>query len=592
MTLSTTTGFSAVAGARPARRLAMAAAASLYALLVLGSVARIIGAAAACGANPLLCNGSLLPSADVLPIVAFAYRLLALLTLALTLAAGLAGLRAWVSAPRAARAARAALLLLGAFGVSAFVAWNAYEPVASAARVGTALLLLAALLVAGTVAEREGPHQPVKAAQARYRRLLLWSAGALFALLVVGAYAATSGGKIGLLSASQPQALHNYAALGAGALLAFVIWRTARTRWHSRAVRFASITSGASFVGQGLVGAASVLLAWPPLAASLHQAFGLAAWVGLVALVSAAWDVPAAQRVPAEAPAWRQTLDDYIKLTKPGVISLLLVTTLATMYIAGEPSLMLVLVTMVGGYLMAGGANAINCYIDRDVDVLMGRTARRPIPSNRIEPTHALVFGVALGALSFALFVLYVNLLSAALSLFALLFYVIVYTGWLKRNSTQNIVIGGAAGCFPPMIGWAAVTNQLSLMPLLLFLIIFYWTPPHFWALALIRRDDYARAGIPMLPVVQGERSTKQQILLYSVIMIVITLLPFLFRFLGPIYLAGALVLGAIFMRDAVRLWRESGTGSAWRLYKYSLLYLALLFAAMVLDAVVMRAFA
>jgi heme o synthase len=222
----------------------------------------------------------------------------------------------------------------------------------------------------------------------------------------------------------------------------------------------------------------------------------------------------------------------------------------------------------------------------------MGRTARRPIPSNRINPTHALVFGVVLGALAFALFALYVNLLSAALALFALLFYVIVYTGWLKRRSTQNIVIGGAAGCFPPMIGWAAVTNQISLMPLLLFLIIFYWTPPHFWALALIRRDDYARAGIPMLPVVQGERDTKHQILLYSVIMVVITLLPFLFRFLGPIYLAGALVLGAIFMRDALRLWRESGTGSAWKLYKYSLLYLALLFAAMVLDAAVMRAIA
>ena len=569
----------------------MTAAAALYALLVLGSVARITGAAAACGANLLLCNGSVLPSPDALPLIAFAYHLLALFTLALALAAGLAGLRTRREAPRAARAAGIAAALVGAQVLIVAVVANWPLSLAVAAREATALLLLAALLVAGTVAERAEPQQ-VKAAQERYHRLLLWVAAALLALLTLGAYAAASGGTIGLLLASRPQALHNYAGLAVGALLAFLIWSTARTRWHSRAVRFASIVSGASFVGQALVGAASVLLAWPPLAASLHQAFALAAWVGLVALVSTAWDVPAAPRAPAALPQWRQTLDDYIKLTKPGVISLLLLTTLTTMYVAGQPSFPLVLITLLGGYLMAGGANAINCYIDRDVDVLMGRTARRPIPSNRIHPIHALVFGVALGALSFAVFALLVNLLSAALSLFALLFYVLVYTGWLKRRSPQNIVIGGAAGCFPPMIGWAAVTNQLSLMPFLLFLIIFYWTPPHFWALALIRRDDYARAGIPMLPVVQGERSTKLQILLYSVLMIVITLLPFLFRFLGPIYLAGALVLGAIFMRDALRLWREAGIGSAWKLYKYSLLYLALLFAAMVLDAIVMRAIA
>jgi protoheme IX farnesyltransferase len=314
----------------------------------------------------------------------------------------------------------------------------------------------------------------------------------------------------------------------------------------------------------------------------------------MVALILAAWNVPAQPRaVRTETlPRWRQVLDDYYKLTKPGVISLLLLTTLTTMYVAGQPSLALVFWTMLGGYLMAGGANAINCYLDRDVDVLMGRTARRPIPSNRINATHALIFGLALGTLSFVIFGLFVNLLSASLSLFALLFYIFIYTKWLKRTSTQNIVIGGAAGAIPPMIGWTAVTGQISLLPILMFVIIFYWTPPHFWALALIRRDDYARAGIPMLPVVMGEQETKRQILLYTIIMIVTTLLPFFFQLLGPIYLVSALALNAIFLADTLRLIRATGTTGAWKLYKYSLLYLALLFAAMVLDAQVLRLFA
>jgi len=278
---------------------------------------------------------------------------------------------------------------------------------------------------------------------------------------------------------------------------------------------------------------------------------------------------------------------DLVALTKPRVISLLLLTAVAPMFITdrGLPPPALVLWVLVGGYLMAGGANAINMWFDRDVDTRMSRTRLRPVPSGRITPTGSLLFGLLLGLLSFALFWRLVNPLAAWLALAGLLFYVFIYTIWLKRSTPLNIVIGGAAGAFPPLVGWAAMTGGLDLAAWLLFLIIFAWTPPHFWALALVKQEDYGRAGIPMLPVVRGTRHTQRQMLAYTVVLIAVTALPWLAGTQGLLYLAAALLLGLWLLWYCIRLLRtEDFTALAWRMYRYSLLYLALLFLAMGVD--------
>ncbi len=258
------------------------------------------------------------------------------------------------------------------------------------------------------------------------------------------------------------------------------------------------------------------------------------------------------------------------------------------MYItpAGSPSGALVFWTFLGGWLMTSGAHSINCYLDRDIDLLMGRTGRRPILSKRIPAVHAVIQGVVLSAIAFVLLGAFVNWLAAALALAGMLYYVFIYTLWLKRSSVSNIVIGGGAGAFPPLVGWAAATGSLTLSSLFLFAIIFYWTPPHFWALALIRSPDYARAGVPMLPVVAGDTETKWQILLYTLLMFMLTLMLTPLQIMGLPYLVMALALGGIFLRYVWRLRREGSTGAAWGLYRFSLLYLALLFVAMVLDRV------
>jgi protoheme IX farnesyltransferase len=278
---------------------------------------------------------------------------------------------------------------------------------------------------------------------------------------------------------------------------------------------------------------------------------------------------------------------DLVTLTKPRIISLLLVTTVAPMFVTdrGLPSPQLVLTVIVAGYLMAGGANAINMWFDRDIDDRMSRTRRRPVPAGRIAPSVALAFGIGLAIIAFYLFWQLVNPLSAELALGGLLFYVLVYTVWLKRSSPQNIVIGGAAGAFPPLVGWAAMAGRLDLAALYLFAIIFYWTPPHFWALALIKRAEYARAGIPMMPVVRGEQRTKFEMLVYTLMLVPLTLMPVLFGAFGWFYAVCAALLGAPLLWFCIRLLRTPGvTPTAWKLYRYSLLYLALLFLAMAVD--------
>jgi protoheme IX farnesyltransferase len=280
----------------------------------------------------------------------------------------------------------------------------------------------------------------------------------------------------------------------------------------------------------------------------------------------------------------RQLVADYVELTKPKVQTLLLFTTVTTMEIAGSPSVSKIAVTCLGGYLSAGGAGAVNHYYDRDIDAQMKRTASRPIPAGRVSPRAALTYGIVLCALSFLLLWTCVNLLSASLALAGFLGYVGVYTLWLKRRTPQNIVIGGAAGAVPPLVGWAAVRGSVSWTAVYLFAIVFYWTPPHFWALSLLMKDEYAKVSVPMMPVVRGERETRRQILLYSLLLYAISQLPFCAGEFGGVYLAASMSLGLAFVGGAWWLYRSAQRRVALRLYLFSLAYLALLFGAMVLD--------
>ncbi len=294
------------------------------------------------------------------------------------------------------------------------------------------------------------------------------------------------------------------------------------------------------------------------------------------------------QKATASSTTWSSTLSAYISLMKPHVTVLLLGTTLAAMGVAaqGMPALGLMLATLAGGAMAAGSANAINCWYDRDIDQLMSRTRLRALPAQRVPEQHALIFGLALGVGSFVVFSVFVNVLSALLGLAAILFYVGIYTMWLKRTTPQNIVIGGAAGAVPVLIGWSAVTNSIGLAAIWMFLIIFLWTPPHFWALSLVLKKDYERAGVPMLPNVMGERETHRQIVLYTLLLLAATFVLFTTQAVGYFYLVTAALLGIGLLVLSIRLAREQTLASARRVFWFSNYYLALLFAAMVVDRV------
>jgi protoheme IX farnesyltransferase len=386
-----------------------------------------------------------------------------------------------------------------------------------------------------------------------------------------------------------------------------LIW-TFISAWRRRRVAPAqarvALAAAILFVAQSVVGGLIVLLNKPGFVAGLHLALATAVWGCLVVLAALAanqlraapkeqeFDVLEEAKSAAakkELGPVRQTISNYVDLMKPHVTVLLLGTTAAAMAIAnrGFPALGLLVATLVGGAMAAGSANCINCYIDRDIDQIMGRTQRRSLPSGKVQPTQALIFGIILGVGAFVILVAFVNLLSAALACSAILFYVFVYTMGLKRTSAQNIVIGGAAGAVPVLVGWAAVTNNLSLPAIWLFAIIFYWTPPHFWALSLLIQKDYEKARIPMLPVVMGERETRKQILLYSLLLLAVTLVLFGMGAMGYIYLLSAVVLGGIMVYMAVRLLREKTKSWAKTLFWYSNCYLAMIFAAMVIDRVI-----
>jgi protoheme IX farnesyltransferase len=399
----------------------------------------------------------------------------------------------------------------------------------------------------------------------------------------------------------------------------YLTWRAAREPIAGRQEQadrlFAIVgTAAALYVVQVIVGALQIWTTLAAWAVSLHLAIGAAIWGLMAAATFVAWydarslalatsdraaggDEQADGAVPTASarPGWRARTRAYIALTKPRIIELLLVTTVPAMVLAWrftevlEPLRFawLTVATLVGGALAAGAANAINCYIDRDIDLLMVRTRRRPLPAHEVAPHDALLFGLILTVVSFSWLTFTTNLVAAFLALLAIGFYVVVYTLLLKRSTPQNIVLGGAAGALPPVIGWAAVTGDIALPALLLFAIVFYWTPPHFWALALRIRGDYAAASVPMLPVTHGVPETTRQIALYTMLMVAITLVFFAVARMGLLFLAGALVLGGLFILQAFAMARDGTDARAVRLYKYSITYLAGLFGLIVLDVAV-----
>jgi protoheme IX farnesyltransferase len=387
------------------------------------------------------------------------------------------------------------------------------------------------------------------------------------------------------------QLLHRGSVLLAGAVLAFLAVETLRTRRADRGAVLPMAGVAAVFVADVSISALSTWDQASGSRAAWHFAAAATVWGLLnVALITqqalALAARPAAHGATSAQLPLRVIARDYLRVTKPAIIVLLLVTTLGAMLIAGDgwPSLRLVLATLLGGALASGGAGALNCYYDRDIDVVMARTRKRPIPTGHLTPTQVRTFGLALSVLAIVELAWWVNPLAAALALAGNLFYVGVYTRWLKRATPQNIVIGGAAGSFPPLVGWAAVTGRLDAGALILFAIIFYWTPPHFWSLALLKANDYRRAGIPMLPVTAGERVTRRCILLYSLLLVAVTLLLTATGVVGALYLVAALALGGVFVYMAARMYREDTSRLAWPLFKYSNYYLAALLAVMALD--------
>lgn len=367
--------------------------------------------------------------------------------------------------------------------------------------------------------------------------------------------------------------------------LLFQAWKTQRD--HRLLLPLTTVTA-ILFFAQAFVGAILTTRNFASEYQIFHALTALALWIALIALVIAAGYL-AKDTVAFPPLNIVQRLKDFLILTKPIIVGLLLVTTFSGLVAGGKawPSLSLTIWTLLGGALAAGGSGALNQYIDRDLDKNMQRTSKRPMAANRMTPAEGLSFGLALCIISFYLMAGFVNFLAAFLSLAGIVYYVFLYSILLKKATVQNIVIGGGAGAIPPMVGWAAATGHLDMPAWILFLIIFMWTPPHFWALALVRSNEYARAGVPMMPVIRGEAETRKQMLIYTVLLVFLSLTLSVFHFAGNIYLISALALGIGLIFSAWRVYRTDSNKIAWQMYRYSSMYLMLLFVALMVDAVV-----
>jgi len=592
---------------RAYRVLSVATAVVTYALVVLGGVVRVSGSGLGCPDWPL-CHGRLLPPLDLHAIIEYSHRTTASLTSVLVVLTAAVAWLAWRKRRDIVIPATIALgLLIVQVVLGAITVRLELPPMIVLAHLATAMALLGAVCVTAVAALTPAPAGTVDRSSIRWTLL---AAGGTYLLIISGSLVVGSGASgtcdawplcgggfsFGFDGLPAIQLLHRGIAAVIGLLIVFSLVSVLARHRRQPAVRATVALTLAALGFQIAVGAAVVTLRLPAALRGLHLALASAVWAGTVILAVIVQRLSPHPALPQRGreidvvrrPA-RDVVLDYVSLAKPRIIPLLLITALGGMMMAerGWPSTGLVVLTLLGGALAAAGAGAINCWIDRDIDSEMLRTRRRPLPDGRIAPGNALLFGIVLGLLAFVLLAFWVNALAATLAISGLLFYVFVYTLWLKRSTVQNIVIGGAAGAIPPVVGWAAVTHRVDLTAVYLFAVIFLWTPPHFWALALRLRGDYARAKVPMLPVVRGEAAARRQIVVYTLVLVAVSLAIVLTGVLGTIYLLGAALLGAGFIALAIVNLRAQRQRWSRVLFDYSIAYLGLLFAVMVADRMI-----
>jgi protoheme IX farnesyltransferase len=597
------------------QKLSIATTASTVLLVAAGGLVRATGSGLGCPGWPT-CFGRWIPPLQTHAIIEYSHRLLATITVVLIVIQAYVAWREYRSVRQIFRPSMAAVALVFVqAALGGIVVKGELDAALVTLHFATAMTLLGVLvnITANSFCfvrlPLKGPS--IAGSDPAFARLTLWTAAATFVLLIVGTYVRAEG--VGLAFRDWPlmdgrlvptlggvETLMFVHRVLAAAVLLLVIWLAIRARTmanRSRDLVILSTTALALYLAQIVVGAANVWSRLSAASVTAHVVLAALIWGVLVAIATVSRRFAAPPRRAEEGDArangkrsgMRETTAAYFKLTKPRIVVLLLITTVPAMMLAqrGLPSLALIAATLVGGSIAAGSANAINCYLDRDIDEVMRRTRNRPLPAHQVEPERALAFGYVLGAISFFFLAITVNVLAAALALSAIAFYVFVYTMWLKRTSVQNIVIGGAAGAVPALVGWAAVTGSVGIAAWVLFAIVFVWTPPHFWALAMRYSGDYRAAGIPMLPVVRGQAETRKQILLYSLVLFGTSLLLVPAASMGVIYLAAAVSLGGWFVWRALRLWRGGSPAESMRLFRYSIVYLALLFAAVAVDALV-----
>jgi heme o synthase len=583
------------------QRLAVATTTATFVLIAVGGLVRATDSGLGCPDWPR-CFGKLTPPPNLHAWIEHSHRLVAAVVIVLVALTAVVAWRTRQSRPIRWASIGAVAMVLSQAVLGAIVVWAKLEAESVTLHLATALALVALLEF---IAFRSKWGRREAARTSRFARLAMGVAALVYAQMLVGS--TVTGHQAGLaypagtlvpdlgVSAAQLQFAHRLLATLVGVSVV-ALWLRARAsqRAHPTVTRLAGYAAGLVLV-QIALGVANVADRLDALTVVPHLAVGSLLWGTMFALVlhadrfAGGTERDPAEPEPAPARTTRESLTTYFLLTKPRIIELLLITTVPTMFLAkrGIPSPWLVLATLLGGSLSAASANVINCYLDRDIDSAMRRTRRRPLPAHRVDPLDALRFGLVLGVAGFVWLWATVNLLSAALATAAILFYVFVYTLGLKRRTTQNIVIGGAAGAVPVLVGWTAVTGRIELPALVLFAIIFYWTPPHFWALSLRYREDYEAAGVPMLPVVRGPKETSHQILYYTLLLVAVTLLMYPAGQMGLVYLGAALLLGGLFVWRAVALARDVSGKRAIRLFSFSNQYLALLFLAIAVDAVI-----